>query len=82
MSLGVCVCTCVHECLCLCMLARYVYATYMLVYTCMYVGYCYTIFMMQMLVRTYQWTGIPGEFDWKPGILCRVDVNDTIVYCL
>ena len=25
-----------------------------------------------MLIGTYQCTGVPGEFEWKPGILTQV----------
>ena len=34
------------------------------------------IVKMQMLVGTYQCTGVPGEFEWKPGILTRVSIYD------
>ena len=34
---------------------------------------------MQMLVGTYQCTGVPGEFEWKPGILTRVSIYDNII---
>ena len=85
MCLGVCVAhVCMSACVYLCIQGMYM--QHICKYTCitMYVGYCYTIFIiMQMLVGTYQCTGVPGEFDWKPGILTRVSVNDTIMYyCL
>ena len=37
------------------------------------------IINMQMLVGTYQCTGVPGEFEWKPGILTRVSIYDNII---
>ena len=55
-----------------------------------YIQYCFVfdppthttiiiIINMQMLVGTYQCTGVPGEFEWKPGILTRVSIYDIII---